>query len=204
MMLGRTISALNRSATDYLSIAELKRHLQIDENNTDHDAYLADMLPSCFDLVDSYLGYSCRKSTVAYLFDDLDGAIIHIPARLISISSVKYLDEAGAEQTLSASDYQALNSFSANYGFDLEIINAPTVYDYGWKYKVTVVEGFEPSSAAPANIATVMPDAILHAVKLIAGQYWANRMGIIVGTIQTTMDYNQDFLLSRYRIMQFV
>jgi uncharacterized phiE125 gp8 family phage protein len=203
-MLGRTISALNRSATDYLSIAELKRHLQIDENNTDHDAYLADMLPSCFDLVDSYLGYSCRKSTVAYLFDDLDGAIIHIPARLISISSVKYLDVNGDEQTLATTEYQELNSFSSNYGFDLEIINAPTVYDYGWKYKVTVVEGFEPSSAAPANIATVMPDAILHAVKLIAAQYWANRMAVSFGATGNEVPFGFKELINRYKVMEFV
>ena len=216
MIVGKTITAQTKVAADYLSIAALKRHLRIEDGNTDHDTYLGEMLPACFDLVDAYLGFNSRKCTVEYLFNDLEisrggyaGAVVsignclHIPARLISISSVKYLDANGAEQTMGTADYQALNTFSANYGFDLEIINAPSsTYDYGWIYKVTAVEGYEVSGGS--DLAKVMPSDIIHAVKLIAGQYWANRMGIIVGTIQTGMDYNHEWLLAKHAIKEFV
>lgn len=216
MIVGKTITAQTKVATDYLSIAALKRHLHIEDSNTDHDTYLGEMLPACFDLVDAHLGYNSRKCTVEYLFNDLKisrgdyygatlsiGNCLHIPARLISISSVKYLDGNGAEQTLQASDYQALNSFSASYGFDLEIINAPSnTYDYGWIYKVTAVEGFEVSGGS--DLAKVMPADIIHAVKLIAGQYWANRMAVSFGSQAYSIPFGVESLIAKHAVKEFM
>lgn len=219
MLKGRNITALTRTATDYVTVAQIKRHLNIESDNTDHDTYLGEMLPACFDLVDSLVGYCTRKSTVEYLFDQPEtsqgdymgstlsiGNCFHVPARVMSVSSVKYLDSNGAEQTLTAgTDYQQLNSFAGHYGADIELINEPSsLYDYGWRYKVTVVEGFEPASANPTNKSHIMPDALIHAVKLFAGQYWSERMGIVIGTIQTKMDFAQEMLLTKYKIREFI
>lgn len=219
MLKGRNITALTRTATDYVTVAQIKRHLNIESDNTDHDTYLGEMLPACFDLVDSLVGYCTRKSTVEYLFDEPEtsqgdymgstlsiGNCFHVPARVMSVSSVKYLDSNGAEQTLSAgTDYQQLNSFAGHYGADIELINEPSsLYDYGWRYKVTVVEGFEPASANPTNKSHIMPDALIHAVKLLASQYWANRMGISFGAQANEIPFTVKQLVRKYSVKEFV
>ncbi len=49
-----------------------------------------------------------------------------------------------------------------------------------------------------------MPDAVIHAAKLLAGQYWSNRMAVSFGAQGLEIPFGFDALLNRYKIQEFV
>jgi uncharacterized phiE125 gp8 family phage protein len=185
-------------STDYITVAELKSHLRILGN--DDDVYLVKLLDACFEYASKYVGYEIRKSTAEYYYTSDD---IHIPARLISVTNVKYRDKDGDLQTLATTAYDEILSLSADYGYDVTIINPPTVYAYNWVYKVTVVEGFEKQGAS-VDISKIFPEDLRHAIYLFAEHLYTQRGSQIVGTIVQPMDWNHEHLLNPYKIREFV
>lgn len=194
----RNVTTRTYQSTDYITVAEIKSHLRVLSN--DDDNYLIKMLDACFNYVSNYVGYEVRKSTVEYFYTDTD---IHIPARLISLTNVKYRDSAGDLQTLDATDYDEVLTLSANYGYDITIINAPSVYEHGWAYKVTVVEGFEKSGAS-VDVSKIFPDDLRHAIYLFAEHLYTQRGSQVIGTIATDLTWNHEHLLNPYKIREFV
>ena len=69
-------------------------------------------------------------------------------------------------------------------------------------YKVTAVEGFEVSGGS--DLAKVMPSDIIHAVKLLVGQYWANRMAVSFGSQGYSIPYGVESLLSKHAVREFM
>ena len=194
----RNVTTRTYQSTDYITVAEIKSHLRVLSN--DDDNYLIKMLDACFNYVSNYVGYEVRKSTVEYFYPDTD---IHIPARLISLTNVKYRDSAGDLQTLASTDYDEVLTLSANYGYDITIINAPSTYEHGWAYKVTVVEGFEKSGAS-VDVSKIFPDDLRHAIYLFAEHLYTQRGSQVIGTIATELTWNHEHLLNPYKIREFV
>lgn len=194
----RNVTTRTYQSTDYITVAEIKSHLRVLSN--DDDNYLIKMLDACFNYVSNYVGYEVRKSTVEYFYPDTD---IHIPARLISLTNVKYRDSAGDLQTLASTDYDEVLTLSANYGYDITIINAPSVYEHGWAYKVTVVEGFEKVGAS-VDVSKIFPDDLRHAIYLFAEHLYTQRGSQVIGTIATELTWNHEHLLNPYKIREFV
>lgn len=179
-------------------MSEIKSHLRVFSN--DDDNYLSKLLDACFNYVSNYVGYEVRKSTVEHYFDSED---IHIPARLISVTSVKYRDINGDLQTLAATDYDEILSLSADFGYDVTIINAPSTYEHGWKYKVTVVEGFEKAGAT-VDVSKIFPDDLRHAIYLFAEHLYTQRGSELVGVSSSPLTWNHEHLLNPYKIREFI
>ena len=190
------------SATDYISIAELKTHLRI--LSSDDDAYLANLLNGVFDHYSGLFGYDIRKSTADYFFTSPSLSQFHIPSRVLSLSSVKYRDSSGTLQTISASDYDSVLTISANYGYDVTLINDPSsLYEYGWRYKVTVVEGFaKPGDSV--DVSKIFPDDLRHALYLYAEHLYTQRGSVVVGASADVLPFNHEDLIFKYAIKEFV
>lgn len=96
-----------------VSVAEAKQHLRI--VNSDEDTLIESYIAAAREWVETFTNRTLVKSTWQYQTDGfsyycIDGdpyAVgFRVPrAPLISVSSITYLDEAGAEQTLSSSYY---------------------------------------------------------------------------------------------------
>jgi uncharacterized phiE125 gp8 family phage protein len=198
----KNVTTRTYQPTDYVTIAELRAHLRITSNV--EDAYLGGLLSTCFGYASNILGYEVCKSTVDYFFKDATDSKFHIPARILSLTSVKYRDIAGDIQTLASSNYDEVLTISANYGYDVTLINAATsLYDYGWRYKVTVVEGFAKSGDT-ADISKLFPDEIRHGIYLLAEHFYTNRGAEIIGASVSKLDYGHEHLFSNYSIKEFV
>jgi uncharacterized phiE125 gp8 family phage protein len=189
-------------STAYITVSDLKKHLRIVSN--DDDMYIARLLDACFEYASNFVGFEIRKSTVDYFFEDTTDGKFHIPARVLSLTSVKYRDTNGDLQTMASTDYDEVLTISANYGYDVALINsAPTLYDYGWRYKITVVEGFGISSDT-IDVSKMFPEDLRHAIYLFAEHLYTQRGSQAVGVNVAPLDWNHEHLLYKYAIREFV
>ncbi len=190
-------------ATDYITVAELKTHLRI--TSSDDDTYLGNLLNAVFDYASNFCGYELRKSVVDYFFEDTTNSKLHIPARILSLTTVKYRDSNGDIQTLAATDYDEVLTISANYGYDVTLINSPSsLYDYGWRYKVSVVEGWYKASDTSQDISKIFPDGLRAAIFMFAEHLYTNRGSQVIGVSTDILTWNHEHLFTPYSIREFV
>lgn len=217
MITGKRIISYSHAATDYVSLAEAKQHLRV--TSTADDTYISNLLSMAIDACGQYLGYSVRKASVQYGFDSLVGQpaimnpvngteqpvgnLLRIPSRVISLTSVQYVDDNNTAQAFN--DYIVSPQPLGTYGRTIFITSAPSsTTDDVTKYLVTVTEGFELATATGVDAGLLFPQAIKFAALLLVGQMYDNRQAIVTGTIQARMEYGIEFLLQPYRAIQFI
>jgi len=208
MITGKRIISYSHAATDYVSLAEAKQHLRV--TSTADDTYISNLLSMAIDACGQYLGYSVRKASVQYGFDSLVGQpaimnpvngteqpvgnLLRIPSRVISLTSVQYVDDNNTAQAFT--DYIVSPQPLGTYGRTIFITSAPSsTTDDVTKYLVTVTEGFELATATGVDAGLLFPQAIKFASLLLVGQMYDNRQAIVTGTIQSQMEYGMEFLL---------
>jgi uncharacterized phiE125 gp8 family phage protein len=113
-----------------------------------------------------------------------------------SVTSIKYIDENGVEQTLSASKYVLDNRD------ELKPAIVTLAYDETWpstRYipnavRVTYVAGYRADQSPPE----VMPEAIKQAMHLVIAHYFRNREA--VGERAEELPMGVRYLLTKYRV----
>lgn len=199
----RAIESYTNAATDYLSLQEAKDELRVIGN--DDDALILRYIKAAVHHLSQHLGYSVRKASVAYYFNNTLYGKLHIPARLISITSVKYRNSSNALVALaSGTDYHAPVEFISPYGTDIDVITeAATTPDYDWIYKVTAVEGFEKENTS-GNASNILPEDLKGVIANLVTHYYQNRMPVVIGTISSPLPYNFESILFPYRILEVI
>lgn len=184
---------------DYVTVEDIKAHLRIDD--TDEDAFLESLIEGAFDIASNYVGYSLRKASVAHWFDTSTDGCLYIPARVLSITSVQYVNDAG---TLTAINYNTYGETTSKFLYKVELTADPTsLNDYGKQYKVICVEGFELQSAT-ADSFVKFPNAIKSAIYMICANLYENRQDDVIGTISSELPMNSKYLLDPYKVTIFV
>ena len=217
MITGKRIISYSHAATDYVSLAEAKQHLRV--TSTADDTYISNLLSMAIDACGQYLGYSVRKASVQYGFDSLVGQpaimnpvngteqpvgnLLRIPSRVISLTSVQYVDDNNTAQAFT--DYIVSPQPLGTYGRTIFITSAPSsTTDDVTKYLVTVTEGFELATATGVDAGLLFPQAIKFAALLLVGQMYDNRQATANTSQNSAMEYGIEFLLQPYRAMQFI
>jgi hypothetical protein len=217
MITGKRIISYSHAATDYVSLAEAKQHLRV--TSTADDTYISNLLSMAIDACGQYLGYSVRKASVQYGFDSLVGQpaimnpvngteqpvgnLLRIPSRVISLTSVQYVDDNNTAQAFN--DYIVSPQPLGTYGRTIFITSAPSsTTDDVTKYLVTVTEGFELATATGVDAGLLFPQAIKFAALLLVGQMYDNRQATANTSQNSAMEYGIEFLLQPYRAMQFI
>jgi hypothetical protein len=169
------------------------------------------------DACSNYLGYSIRKGTVKYGFDSFTGqpALVNpvnglnIPSgnylrlntRCLAINSVSYVNDSQAVVAFDSADWLVAPDPMGGYSRNIFFENTPSsITDDVIKYIVEISEGFNPVGTSSVDPDTILPATIKHAALLLVAQYYDNRQAIIVGTIQSTMDFGFHYLLDPYKI----
>lgn len=75
-----------------LTLAEVKRHLLIDELNTDHDNYLSILIPASRRAVEKYTGRSIVRKTMTVILQNQLGNIELPYGPVVDITSVKDIE----------------------------------------------------------------------------------------------------------------
>lgn len=182
-------------AAEPLTYAEAAGHLRV-ETPTD-ETYITSLVVAARQWAERYLGRALVTQTWERVLDRFPcGAIVLGMGRLASVTSVTYLDAAGASQTLGTSAYQVDDVSEPG-----RVLQAPSTY---WPsteagrvnaVRVRFVAGYGAASAVPVPIKAAM--------LLLVGHLYEHRESEVTGTITSEHKLAIDALLSPYVIHGF-
>lgn len=178
-------------ATDLaVSLAEAKIHLRVE--TTDEDALITSLIMAAAEQAEQYTGRALMPQTWELTLDAFPDAFELTRLPVASITSVKYWDTAGTQQTLGTARYTLDNTD-----------------DYGPAYVVPVYGDTWPDTRAQINAVAVryvagyanvaaVPDSIKAWIKLQVSAMYENREA--EGSVQTFKLGFADRLLDRYKV----
>lgn len=127
----------------------------------------------------------------------IEGHSIILPRpALVSVTHIKYDDEDGTEQTMTAADYRVQADESP--------ARIALAYDAEWPdtraqvgaVRITYEAGYASSALTEAQQQAAVPQNIKQAILLLVAQWMENREAQITGTIATTLAFTVDNLLA--------
>lgn len=173
-----------------VSLADAKLHLRVD--TTDEDTLITAYITAATEMAEQATGRALMPQTWELTLDAFPSAfeLTRVPAA--SITSLKYWDTAGVQQTLGTGLYTLDNAD--------DYANAYVVPVYGGAWPDTrdqinaVALRYVAGYAAAANV----PDSIKAWIKLQVGAMYENRQA--EGAVQTYALGFADRLLDRYKV----
>jgi uncharacterized phiE125 gp8 family phage protein len=174
-----------------LTLAEAKLQCRID--GSDEDTLLTSLITVARQQAEQRTGSAVLTQTWELALDDFPrGAIDLLMAPIQSITSVKYIDPEGVEQTVGSSNY-ALDS----YGVQHQVVPG---YGYSWPavrnithaVKVRFVAGYASKTDVPASLKQWMLLAI--------ATMFRNREAVVSGSVSELPRGYLDALLDHYRV----
>jgi len=177
-----------------VSLAEAKLHLR--ETGIDQDGRIVSLIKAARQYVEVYLWRTLIETEFDWYLDCFPAEFLVPRPPLISVTSIKYVDTAGVEQTLSASLYRVDTAseparIAPAYGevwpSIREINNAVVV-----RFKAGYGDG-------PGDV----PESIRQAMLLLIGTMYERRETDIVGAAATVIPFGAVALLAPYRAIGF-
>lgn len=185
-------------ASEPVSVSDLKTHLRIDAAT--EDAYLPTLIAAARQTVEERAWRALFTQTWDLTLDRWPtGRSIRLPKPpLQSVTYVKYTDEDGVQQTLSSDGYvvdtagepgQIVLKSDQSWPSDtLQVTSAIVVrFVCGW-----------------TSVGSI-PPALVHAVRLLAGDYYENREATLVGAglASTALPFGVDALVQMHSVRDF-
>lgn len=155
-------------AAEVVSLEEITSHLRLietDETGSGEDELLSTLRSAAVTKIEDMTGLAFINRTLQTTFNSFGRRLVLPISPVVSVASITYLDTAGEEQTLEASDY-ALHDRIDNPG----VIPAhgrswPATWDFPGSVSVEYVAGF---GAGAANVPDTLRLAVL---RTIGGMY---------------------------------
>lgn len=155
------INVVTGPALEPVSLAEAKDHCRIDE--TDSDAHIGSLIRGAREHVENNTRLALITRTLDVAFDSF-ASFAELPqAPLQSITSIKYLDATGSEQTLDSSVYRVDSVRSPGRVTIAPDQTWPALYGVPSQVTMRIVAGF---GAAAINVPQSLRSAILLHVQL--------------------------------------
>ena len=167
-----------------VGLAELKLHLRCAADVTDEDSLIAAYCASAWDYCQricwrQFLTAGYRLTMPSWFTQNVDAVRsrsfgrleIYIPIPkppLIAVQSVEYYDQNNALQTWSAGNYRVDDQSDVAELWSVVDLGFPTLYPRQDAVRVNYTAGYGTTSAE-------MPAALLHAVRLLVGDYYETR-----------------------------
>lgn len=194
-MLVRTVDP----AKAFITLDEAKDQLNIDHTND--DALIDRLIGVVTQRLDGRNGTLNRALLTQTWKWTIDGfsALAEMPLPpLQSVSSVKYLDSDGVEQTLAADQYQVLGVNGWDKASIVEAYSAswPSHRSVSEAVNVTFVCGF-------GDDISDVPEDIRHAAMILLATFYENREAYVVGSAATKLPMSADTLLAPHRVRLF-
>ena len=193
------LTLITAPTTEPVTLEEAKQHLRVD--TSDDDGLIAGYVLAARHWVESQCGPMLTQ-TWDYMVDDAWPMIEHryaipIPLRPVqSVTSVTYVDSAGASQTLSAALYQTVLNVPTPYITRAYGASWPTVRDQPACITVRFVAGY---GAHPGSI----PDPLRVAMLMLVGSFYEHREEVVVGQTAVKVPFGVEALIAPYRFRGF-
>lgn len=177
-----------------ITLADAKLHLKVEEDVTEDDTLIASQIKAARIAAENFTMRQFITATYE-LFLDKFPTVINVPRPpLQSVTSIKYIDTDGAEQTLNASVYTVDTVSMAG-----RIVLA---FEQSWpqtraQIQAVTVEYKAGYGDAPADVL----DDIIAGMKLHLGHLYENREDVVVGVSVSELPKASESLLYPYRIL---
>lgn len=181
-------------AVEPLSLAEAKKQVEVADAIADHDAHLASLVRAARETSETYCKRAWHTQTWRLALDRFPDWTILVPRPpLISVSSITYIDDDGVQQTLAAGLYRV--AVKGRPGRITPAYNEvwPVTRAVSEAVVITYVAGY---GANPGD----EPSRVKQAVALTVGNWFANREGVVTGTISSELPQSAKWLLDSLRV----
>jgi uncharacterized phiE125 gp8 family phage protein len=197
--MGLAIAPSSAPGAEPLTTAEAKTHLRVD--TADDDTYIGALILAARQQAESITRRALITQTWKYYLAQFPintpgqfPNAIELPlAPLQTVTSIKYTDNDGAEQTVDSGDYDV----------DINIEPGRIIPSFGnvWpstRYQAnSVVVEYKTGYG---NASTDIPAQLIHAIKLLIGHWYENRESVVTGTQVNEVPDTVQYLLDRYII----
>lgn len=182
--------------TEPITLDEAKAHLRI--TNDDEDDVIEAAITDARDWCEQYLSLAIPEQTITAFFDCWpDDDHIDLPfSNLLSVTSVKYLDSSGSQQTLGTNVYGVDSSHTPGriYLKASQVWPEPIAEQHN-AIEIKYQAGFYASTTGVQDA----PPAVKRAIKLLMGHWYENRESSIVGMSIAELPLGVTACLDRYR-----
>ena len=149
-----------------VSVAEVKDNARIDI--ADDDIWIWNAIKAATELCETFLKRCFCTTTLRLNLDEFPWFDFVLPKpNLVSVTSIKYLDTNGVQQTLSASAYS------------IDIRSVPgrivPVYQTDWPAYRNFANSLEVIYVAGYGAASAVPNAVKGAIEFTVSNWYANR-----------------------------
>lgn len=181
-------------ATEPVTLAEARIHLRADDDVTDEDALISSLIVSAREYVELLTNCPLITQSWTYYGDCFDGDI-ELKPNLQTVTTVKYIDTDGTQQTIIATDY------------DVDVAGVVgsvyPAYNVSWPYARNVKNAIEVEFVAGYGEAVDVPSSIKAAMLLLVGHWYEHRESVIVGVSIAEVPMAVGMLLNPYRVISF-
>lgn len=153
-----------------LSVADVSEYLRLDDSPTD-TLLISSLITAARQHLENYLNRYIAEQTVELALTGWKDKI-DLSAPVQSVTSVKYLDENGVEQTLNPNQYLVDTYSEPAAIYPAHDVTYPNLYDQENNVKICYVVGFTSGGSPDTN---PLPDPLKFAMMLIIGDLYANR-----------------------------
>lgn len=155
-----------------ISVADAGEYLRVDDLVAD-TALLQSLITASRQAVEQFLNRYIAEQTVETAYNGFSNELV-LSSPVSSVTSVKYLDSNGAEQTLATNQYLVDTYSEPAVITPAYNVTYPATYAVPNSVKVRYVVGFTSGGSPDTN---PLPKPIRHAMMLIIGDLYANREG---------------------------
>jgi uncharacterized phiE125 gp8 family phage protein len=199
------IKRITAPAVSPLTLQQVKDHLRVDNSDTDSIIQLyLDAATSYVDGEFGYLGRALVTQTWELTIDAFPCHEIRLPLPPTqSVTSIKYDDADGNEQTLVASTDYYVDTSSEPSWIVPALSGWPAsgaVFEGISAVRVRFVAGFDPTTDSPPDLRANVPTAIKQAMLLLIGQFHEHREESIVGLTTMRLPFASENLLRPWRV----
>jgi uncharacterized phiE125 gp8 family phage protein len=145
-----------------VTLAEAKAQCRVE--GSDEDTLLGGLISAATDHVEQYTGRAIVSQTWELVLDDFSNAMLIPKGPVTAVSSVKYIDTADVEQTVTDTNYTLDDASDPQW-----LVKAS---DYTWP---TVAGGVNNVIIRFVCGYATVPPSIKHAILLLIAQWYDNR-----------------------------
>ena len=186
------ISITTPPSGEPLSIDELKVHCNIDSD--EDDDYLVALIGAARGTMESVTGRQFMRATYTVTLDrfpvddyiELPGAPLH------EITSISYVDSAGATQTFNSANYDVDNSTEPGRIYVDRGVGWPATANQRRAVTIVYTCGYEDADA--------VPERIKHLLRFLCGHWYENREASTAGIAVTDVPISANYLIGNLKV----
>jgi uncharacterized phiE125 gp8 family phage protein len=162
---------------------EVKTRFDIDYD--DHDDFLDSAIAAARRWIENRTGRVLIEQTWEYRLEDFEAELAIPMLPIMSITSVKYIDEDGDEQTVDGADYFFVDGGTSTQSILMPVDDWPTdVYERPDAVRVRFVAGYEPVDESPVDPASNVPEDLKAAIFMYVGHLYENREAVLLSPVR--------------------